>query len=44
MYPRGNPVECFTHTLLHMLGTLENQDKSCLKDFVRPLLLVQLYT
>lgn len=34
---RGNPVERFNRTLLNMLGTLENQEKSRWREFVKPL-------
>lgn len=36
-HPRGNPVERFNRTLLSMLGTLDNKDKSQWRNFVKPL-------
>lgn len=36
-HPRGNPVERFNRTLLNMLGTLKDQEKSRWREFVKPL-------
>lgn len=33
----GNPVERFNHTLLNILSTLQDQEKSHWRDFVKPL-------
>lgn len=35
--PRGNPVERFYRTLLGMLGTLKDKEKSHWRDYVKPL-------
>ena len=36
-HPRGNPVERFNRTLLSMIGTLENKQKSQWRIYVKPL-------
>ncbi|KAL7866054.1 hypothetical protein SRHO_G00113010 [Serrasalmus rhombeus] len=36
-HPRDNPVEQFNRTLLDILGTLQDKDKTCWRDHVRPL-------
>lgn len=43
-HPRGNPVERFNRTLLGMLGTLKDKEKSHWRDFVKPLTHAHMYS
>lgn len=36
-HPRGNPVECYNRTLVSMLGTLRENEKSRWREYVKPL-------